>query len=262
MRTIVLLLASLLTITACAGADKRDDKALREEMRTILHEHPDILLDVLRENKIAVYEIVEQGVAAKQAAEEQKRLDSEIKNPLQPTYDPSRPVLGNPSAPYLMVGYSDFLCPYCARAAKTISELVKKHPEVRFQFKHFPRTSLSMTLAKTFEAIGMQDPAKAWEFHDQVFARQEELEHAPQKTLDDILAGLHLDMARLAKDVKDQKIADEIEADAAEAQKFGFRGTPSFVLGGVSIRGAWPLEKYEEVLKTVEASHAAGSGAN
>ena len=101
---------------------------------------------------------------------------------------------------------------------------------VKFQFKHFPRNDASLTLAKAFEAIGLQDPAKSWVFHDRVFEKQEEFQRDPQKTLDAILAGLGLDLKKLAADMSRPEIAARIEADTHEAQKFGFRGTPSFVV--------------------------------
>ncbi len=256
-----LLLALLLPLTSCASAEKRDDEAVREQIRRILREHPDIVLDVLRENKLALYGIVEQAAQAKQMEEEKLRLDSELKNPLTPAFDASRPTLGDIAAPAFVVAYSDFLCPYCARAAKTMHQLVEKnHGKVKFQFKHFPRNDASLTLAKAFEAIGLQDPAKSWVFHDRVFEKQEEFQRDPQKTLDAILAGLGLDLKKLAADMSRPEIAARIEADTHEAQKFGFRGTPSFVVDGLSIRGAWPLERYEELLNKAAPRHAAGCG--
>lgn len=260
MRTFALLLACLLTLTSCASAEKSDD-ALREQMRRILREHPELVLDVLRENKIVLYEIAEQGAAARQAEEEKRRLEAELKTPLVPAFDASRPTLGDVTAPAFVVAYSDFLCPYCGRAGKTMHQLVEKHAgKIRFQFKHFPRSDAALTLAKAFEAIGLQDPAKAWTFHDRIFEKQEEFQREPQKTLDAILDGLGLDMKRLATDMARPEIAARIEADTREAQKFGFRGTPSFVVDGLSIRGAWPIERYEELLRMAAGRAAPGCG--
>lgn len=261
MRRCLTSFLCLFLVSGCANAADRDKNALREDIRAVLRENPDLVLDVLRENNIQLYEIVEQGVAAKQASDEKKRLAAELKTPLEPSFDASRPTLGDVTAPAFVVAYSDFLCPYCGRAGKTMHQFVDKNAgKVKFQFKHFPRTDASLTLAKAYEAIGLQDPAKAWTFHDRIFEQQEEFQRDPQKTLDGLLAGLGLDMQRLAADMNRPEIAARIEADTHEAQKFGFRGTPSFVVDGLSIRGAWPMERYEELLRLAAGRHAAGCG--
>ncbi len=261
MRRHLPTLLCLLLLAGCANAASKDPEALREEFRAMLRAHPEIVLDVLRENKLALYEIVEQGAAAKQAEEERRRLDGELRTPLTPHFDASRPTLGDVTARAYVVAYSDFLCPYCGRAAKTMHQLVEKHPgTIRFQFKHFPRNDAALTLAKVYEAIGLQAPAKAWIFHDRIFEKQEEFQRDPQKTLDAILDTLGLDMARLTADMNRPEIAKRIEDDTREAQQFGFRGTPSFVVDGLSIRGAWPIERYEELLRLAATRQTEGCG--
>ncbi|MBW1848983.1 MAG: thiol:disulfide interchange protein, partial [Deltaproteobacteria bacterium] len=37
-----------------------------------------------------------------------------------------------------------------------------------------------------------------------------------------------------------------------EADKFGFDGTPVFLVNGVAIHGAVPMEDFEKVIKMVE----------
>ena len=93
--------------------------------------------------------------------EEKLRLDSELKNPLTPAFDASRPTLGDIAAPAFVVAYSDFLCPYCARAAKTMHQLVEKnHGKVKFQFKHFPRiTSYNVCYTKLLRGLA-RDPLR------------------------------------------------------------------------------------------------------
>lgn len=262
MRSLIPLVLFVLFTVSCADAQKTDRAALREELRAILKEHPELILEVLREQRIPLYEIVEQGAAAKQAAEDKRRMEAELANPLDPGLDPARPVLGPLDAPFTVAEYSDFLCPYCGIAAETMHELVKKYPgKIRLQFKHFPRSENGLTLARVHEAVGMQDHAAAWTFHDEVFAKQEALQRDFAPTLDAILDGLSashsIDLERLAADLQNPDVLARIEKDTAEAQKFGFRGTPSFVVGGVSVRGSWPLAKYEDVLKQVAAARAA-----
>ena len=49
------------------------------------------------------------------------------------------PARGNPEAPVTIVEFSDFQCPYCARGASTMDQLLEKYPnDVKLVFKHFP----------------------------------------------------------------------------------------------------------------------------
>ena len=48
-------------------------------------------------------------------------------------------VKGDPNAPVTLVEYSDFECPFCARADPGIQELAAKYPQkLRVVFKHYP----------------------------------------------------------------------------------------------------------------------------
>ncbi|WP_081859038.1 DsbA family protein [Desulfohalovibrio reitneri] len=255
-RVFIVCIALLLPITARA-----DDSGLRQELRKLLKENPEIVLDVLRDHSIEVLEIVEQGVDDRKAAKKRERMENELENPLEPTINTERPIRGPEDAETTLVAYSDFLCPYCSEAAATVDEFLAEHPDsVRFQFKHMPRSSFSLELAKHFEAIALQDEEEAWRFHDLIFANQDELENKKDVALATILAELDIDNERLAKDLKKPKLIEFIRSDATEGNSFGFRGTPSFVLGGVSIQGAQSLEHFEKVHGLLHGEEGASIG--
>ena len=47
-------------------------------------------------------------------------------------------------------------------------------------------------------------------------------------------------------------MADIISEDMKEARSFGFDATPSFLINGVSVVGAVPIEEFEKVIRLVE----------
>ena len=55
-------------------------------------------------------------------------------------------------------------------------------------------------------------------------------------------------MALLKKDLNSKAVKDRIAADTAEAQKFGFTGTPGFIINGVSVRGAYPFDTFKKII--------------
>lgn len=240
------LLLFTLTVTLLAGCGKA---AMKERVLEAIRENPDAVIEALSTREAALFELVAKGQQAYQELQEQKRIQTELKKPFGPEIDPTRPLLGPASAPSLVVVYSDFLCPYCSRGAAVIRSLAMAHPkDVRVLFKHFILHKAARPAALYFEAIGLQNPEAAWDFHDQVFARHEEFAKGGEAVLKDIAHGLPIDQTRLARDLKRKDLNGRIDADNDEAGKFGFDGTPTFLVNGVSIRGAAPLSDFETLL--------------
>lgn len=50
---------------------------------------------------------------------------------------------------------------------------------------------------------------------------------------------------------------DRIAADMAEAGRFGFNGTPGFLLNGIPVNGAYPAEYFEEIIRKLDAARTA-----
>jgi protein-disulfide isomerase len=55
-------------------------------------------------------------------------------------------------------------------------------------------------------------------------------------------------VAQMHKDMNGEKVKAIIDADMAEAEKFGISGTPGFIVQGVSIRGAYPFETFKTII--------------
>ena len=233
---------------------------MRDTLRQVLKENPNLVMDVLAENKIELSTIVEEGFMAKRKKARDDRMAQELDDPLEPSIDESRPMLGEKDAPVTIVEYTDFQCPYCSQAADTIREVVEKNPgTVRVFFKHVPLHDMSLKLALYFEALAMQDQAKAWKFHDLAFAHRKELAEDKEKALGRILNEVNPDMARFEKDLQDVNLQARVESDIREAQEFGFRGTPVFVVNGVSVVGAQPEEEFQRVIGLVQTKAKADS---
>ena len=66
------------------------------------------------------------------------------------------PAKGDPDAPVILVEFSDFQCPYCARAnANTFPQIDKKYIQtgkIKYVFRDFPLESIHKDAAKASEA--------------------------------------------------------------------------------------------------------------
>ncbi len=231
------------------------DPALREELRQLLREEPGLVWDILAQDRERLYELAAQGADLGAKRRFRTRVLSFKANPLQPALEEDRPWKGASQAPVAVVEYSDFTCSACAKGAEQIRKLLSLHPgKYRVLLKHTPEGELARQLASHFEAIARQDPAKAWRFHDEVFARAAQIKKDKLAEVETILAELGLDRARLARDLADPLIAQRLQADRQESDRLGLYGTPAYVVQGVPLEGALPPEVFEEVLAILAAN--------
>ena len=105
-----------------------------------------------------------------------------------------------------------------------------------------------MPAAKYFEAIARQDHTKAQKFHDTMFENQKEMASKGEEYMKSAAKKIGVDMKKLEADLKDATLMKRIDADRAEAEKFGFSGTPGFVINGVSLRGAYPFPEFKKII--------------
>jgi protein-disulfide isomerase len=193
--------------------------------------------------------VEEGGHKVRLQAEQDRRL-AELANPKIPDLASHRPIRGHPDAPITIVEYSDFECPYCGVAYPTIKRLLGRYPEtIRVFYKHNPLDFHPMAelAAHYFEAIALQSHEQAWLFHDRVFEEQEQLQ-AGEPALQAIVASLNVDQQRFQRDLSSEQVVQQIVKDRKEAQRFGFDGTPAFLINGVSLPGAYPEEDFVEII--------------
>ena len=97
--------------------------------------------------------------------------------------------------------------------------------------------------AVALQAAAKQD--KGWEMHDEMFANQKGL------TNDGLVAmaeKIGLDVDKFKEDIASKELSDFVDADQQLANKVGARGTPTFFINGVPLRGAQPLPKFIEAI--------------
>lgn len=225
------------------------------QLKKTLEENPEIVFNAIEKNPKAFFESVkkaEEGFREEmekgRAEAEEKALEEDFKNPKQPVVDASRAIFGNKNAPITIVEYSDFQCPFCARAHNTMEELFKKYPDkIRLVYKHLPFKPQAEPAARYFEAIAMQDGAKAKKFHDTLYENQRNIMEGTSY-LDKVAKQVGADLAKVKKSLNSEEISKRLAADLEEARKFNFEGTPGFLVNGVSVRGAFPLEHFAMII--------------
>ena len=224
-----------------------------------MEEHPEILYSVIQKDPKKFLDVVNEaaqkaraGEEERMAKEEQNKREDEFKNPKTPEVTPDRAFAGAKDAPITIVEYSDFQCPFCRRGHDTMKEVLKAYDgKVKVVFKNFPIERihpLARPASEMYEAIRLQDPAKATKFKDIVFDNQDDLNKGGEKFIEKAAKEAGADVAKAKKEAKGDTVKKILDADRTEAEKYGFSGTPGYLVNGVSLKGAYPFEDFKEVI--------------
>jgi len=173
------------------------------------------------------------------------------------------PVLGPATAGVTIVIFSDFQCPFCARALPTLERVRADYGnDVRLVFKHQPLPFHKRARPAAFlsiEAFKRQGHAGFWKAHDKLFANNQALE---DPELENYARELGLHPGRTMRAIQSEKYKDTVAADQALASDLKVRGTPNFFINGRRLVGAQPFEKFasliDEELVKVKALRANG----
>jgi protein-disulfide isomerase len=164
--------------------------------------------------------------------------------------DGPEPTWGSPNAPVTVVEFADFQCPFCSRVQPTLAGLKRKYgPEkLRLVFKHNPlpfhpnaRPAHEAAVA-VFRLVG--EPG-FWRYHDRLFESQKEL---TPENFERWAQEVFVSPQALRQELERGKPARKIDEDKALALKVGATGTPGFRINGVTLNGAQPADKFEEVI--------------
>jgi protein-disulfide isomerase len=166
--------------------------------------------------------------------------------------DADIPVLGNPKGDITVVEYFDYQCPYCKKVAPELAKVVKEDGNVRLVKKDWPILGdPSKYAARLVLAAKFQDKYLA--AHEALISRIGRLTEAG---VDESLAQGGVDVAKAKADYETNK--DKIDAllkrNDVQAQAFGFRGTPAFIVGTFRIPTALTAEQFKMAIADARAA--------
>ncbi|QTA90475.1 thioredoxin domain-containing protein [Desulfonema magnum] len=217
----------------------------------------EVIKEVIKENPKLIYETINAYAKHEKKRKLAERLESSFKNRINGlTVDEKiNPVMGSKDAPITIIEFTDFQCPYCSRAARTVERVLKKYPgKVRLALKNNPLDFHKQALPAASAALAANKQGKFWEYHDLLFKNASDLnEEMFVKFAED----LSLDVEKFNKDRNSDEIIVQIEAEREEAEKYKLKGTPSFVANGIVIRGAQKIDYFSKVVDRLLAEKKA-----
>lgn len=205
--------------------------------------------------KIVQYITIQKKKAALEAwiASKTKKTGVEVyfQRPTPPTYEidsTGAPYAGGGKAKVTIVEFSDFQCPYCAKAAVVMNKLKKKYgKKIKIVFKQFPLSFHNHAKGAAIASLcaNQQGMKYFWKMHDKFFLEKVDLN--PEK-IKELAPKIGLDAAKFNKCFDEKGSIAQVEKDIQQGKKVGVKGTPSIFINGMLFVDFANFDKYVEFI--------------
>ena len=166
----------------------------------------------------------------RQAEEKLKPLDAAKQATL---LQGAKVAFGPSDAKVNVVIFSDFQCPFCAQASKTV-EVIRHNfsDKVRFVFRQFPLPFHEQAHLAAQASLAAEEQGKFWEFHEKAFANPGAV---ARENLDAYAREIGLDMARFKSALDSGKFKSAVDADLALGKTVNVEATPTMFIDGKAV---------------------------
>jgi protein-disulfide isomerase len=160
--------------------------------------------------------------------------------------DAEIPSMGNPKGDVTIVEYFDYQCPYCKKTVPELAQLAKEDGKIRLVLKDWPVFG-DVSVAAAELALASKYQNKYPEAHAILIGATSKL---TETNIRDLLAQAGVDVAMATADLETHKksIEDLLARNRAQAEAFGFEGTPGFIVGTFRIPGALEMNVFKQIV--------------
>lgn len=169
------------------------------------------------------------------------------------------PSIGKSDVPLVLVEFSDYECPFCARFNAEVLKQVKREyidaGLLRFVYKDFPLPFHQNAMKASMAARCAGEEERYWEMHDALLENQQNL-----GDVDGLVKRTGLKAATFNECMKSRKYEDAVQMDLNDGRELGINGTPTFILGrldafgkvtGEVIQGAMPYAVFKTKIEAL-----------
>ncbi len=158
------------------------------------------------------------------------------------------PYTGAENAKVVIIEFSDYTCPYCAKFANEVEpKLLENYGDkVKFVFRDFPvHGEIAYKGAEAADCAGEQ--GKYWEFHRILYEKQREW-MSNTSMLYTYAKQLGLNVTAFKACLDSGKYKTEVDKDLQDGISYGVKGTPTFFINGKKIVGYMPYEEFAKLI--------------
>ncbi len=175
---------------------------------------------------------------------------------------------GRVDAPLVMVEFSDFQCPFCARHVRENFARIDRDyvvpGKLRYVFRNFPLERIhpnAFKAALTGECVRQRGSSAFWALHGRLFANQQSL---GDRDLLSHAGAVGMDAAAFQRCVVMPSVTAKVRQDIRDGARAGVTGTPTFFFGVVQpdgtlrvlekLTGAVPYAMFQSTIDRLLAS--------
>jgi protein-disulfide isomerase len=186
------------------------------------------------------------GIAPRQALAQGSGDEETVLTEALVLRDRDIPVAGNADGDITIVEYFDYQCPYCRKIEPELRQVVQDDGKVRLIWKDWPILG-PISVVATRMALASRYQDKYIQAHEAMMAVNSKL---TEPRIREVLAGGGVDIDRLNRDLAtNAKAIDALVArNNDQATAFGFKGTPSFIVGKFRVPGILTMEEFGQVI--------------
>jgi protein-disulfide isomerase len=160
--------------------------------------------------------------------------------------DPEIPVAGNAKGDISIVEWFDYQCPYCRKIEPELRQVAQEDGKLRLVWKDWPILGdVSKVAARMALAAKYQDKFQG--AHQAMMGLTTKL---TESRIQEVLAGAGIDIDRLNRDLAANAMSIDgiLARNNAQAEAFGFQGTPSFIVGKFRVPGILTKEQFAQAI--------------
>lgn len=199
--------------------------------------------------------LISREIAKQNNAQNVQPVDPVVNKPVDFTIPENKPQQGSNESKVTIVEFADFQCPYCGEWQKTIFPKLKEEyinqGKVKFVYWDYP--FLGEESFKASEAaLCAKDQDKFWEYHDYVFANQNQENNGAfsDTNLKKFAKDLNLD-SKVFDNCFDQRIyKSQVEESVQSGTSYGVDSTPTVFINGLKINQAFDWESYKQIIES------------
>jgi protein-disulfide isomerase len=160
--------------------------------------------------------------------------------------DPEIPVAGNAAGDITIVEYFDYQCPYCRKVEPELAQVVHDDGKIRLVQKDWPILGPVSVMAARM-ALACRYQNKYLEAHEALMGVNSKL---TEPRIRELLGAGGIDVDRVSRDLaaNAEAIDTVLARNNEQATAFGFRGTPSFIVGKFRVPGVLTMAQFEQAI--------------
>jgi protein-disulfide isomerase len=165
---------------------------------------------------------------------------------------------GSPDAPITMIVFSDFECPACRDAAKTVDLILHRYgDQVYFIYRYYPLGMHKNSFQAAVAAECAREQGKFWEFHDYLYGNQFDWNGPMPVNLTDpgnkfisYASKFGMSIPAFRSCLTSDRAPSAVKASRAEGDELRVASTPTFFINGKRVVGRMSLEaEYEKLFQ-------------